>query len=294
MTMNMHEAPLYSALLELQALHDAQVPVTMGHQVHAMFLHLVSRADPAYSDRLHNEPGYRPFTLSPLRGGAVQGQHMTLSANQTYQIRVTLLDGGYLWHCLSTLLLEAGPSPVQIGDASLLFMRLLSTPGADPTGWAGRTTWQELSSLPTRPRLTLSFASPTAFNMSGNYFALVPEPPFVWESLLRTWNSYAPASLLMEKQALRDVLSRGIVVTDCDLSTYTLHFPTYTQKGFTGTCTYALQEDNEQMAYLARLAAFARFAGVGYKTTMGMGQVRIQEEEKTSQRSDGPREVGMP
>jgi CRISPR-associated endoribonuclease Cas6 len=280
MTMNMQEAPLYSVLLELQALHDTQVPVTMGHQVHAMFLHLVSRADRTYSDRLHNEPGYRPFTLSPLRGGTRQGQHIVLSANQTYQIRVTLLDGGYLWHCLSTLLLEHGPTPARLGDASLLFTRLLSTPGADPTGWAGRTTWQELTRLPTCLRLSLLFASPTAFNMSGNYFALVPEPPFVWESLLRTWNSYAPSSLVREKQALRDVLIRSITVTDCDLSTHTLHFPTYTQKGFTGTCTYLLREDDEQTAYLAQLAAFARFAGVGYNTTMGMGQVRLQEETR--------------
>ncbi len=291
--MNTQEAPLYSALLELQALHDTQVPVTMGHQVHAMFLHLVSRADRAYSDRLHNEPGYRPFTLSPLRGGTRQGQHIVLSANQTYQIRVTLLDGGYLWHCLSTLLLEHGPTPERLGEASLLFTRLLSTPGADPTGWAGRITWQELTRLPTCPRLSLLFASPTAFNMSGNYFALVPEPPFVWESLLRTWNSYAPAHLVKEKQALRDVLTRSITVTDCDLSTHTLHFPTYTQKGFTGTCTYALQEEDEQSACLAQLAAFARFAGVGYKTTMGMGQVRLQEETKIPQRSGGPRGAEM-
>lgn len=291
--MNMQEAPLYSALLELQALHNAQVPVTMGHQVHAMFLHLVSRADRAYSDRLHNEPGYRPFTLSPLRGGTVRGQHVSLSADQTYQIRVTLLDGGYLWHCLSTLLLEDGPTPVQIGDASFLFTRLLSTPGADPTGWAGRTTWQELARLPTRSLLPLIFASPTAFNMSGNYFALVPEPPFVWESLLRTWNRYAPAHLVREKQVLRDVLMWGITVTDCDLSTHTLHFPTYTQKGFTGTCTYALQEEDEQTACLAQLAAFARFAGVGYKTTMGMGQVRLQEETKTPQRNGGSRGAEM-
>lgn len=55
---------------------------------------------------------------SILRGGIRQGQHIVLSANQTYQIRVTLLDGGYLWHCPSTPLLEDGPRPVHVGDAA--------------------------------------------------------------------------------------------------------------------------------------------------------------------------------
>lgn len=39
-------------------------------------------------------------------------------------------------------------------------------------------------------------------------------------------------------------------------------------------CTYAILENNEQAETVTCLAAFAPFAGVGYKTTMGMGQVR--------------------
>jgi CRISPR/Cas system endoribonuclease Cas6 (RAMP superfamily) len=39
-------------------------------------------------------------------------------------------------------------------------------------------------------------------------------------------------------------------------------------------CTYSVNERSEQAAQFTRLAAFAPFAGVGYKTTMGMGQVR--------------------
>ena len=252
----------------------------MGHQIHAMFHQLIARVDPTLSDRLHNEPGHRPFTLSSLRGAVFQGNHVTLAPGKTYQVRVTLLDGGHLWDRLSTLLLEGGPCEVRLGEAILLLTRLISTPTSDSTGWAGRTSWQELVSTPTRYAITLSFISPTAFNMSGNYFALVPEPVLVWESLIRSWNSYAPDPLRIERQVLRDTLRHNITITACDLSTHILHYPKYAQKGFTGTCTYHLPQEEEQAAQLTRLAAFARFAGVGYKTTMGMGQVRMEETDE--------------
>jgi CRISPR-associated endoribonuclease Cas6 len=275
--MNSNEGTLYSALLVLQAQQEARLPVTMGHQIHAMFHQLIARVDPALSDRLHDEPGHRPFTLSSLRGAVFQENHVTLTPGKTYQVRVTLLDGGCLWDRLSMLFLEGGPCEVRLGEARLLLTRLVSTSTSDPTGWAGRTSWQELVSTPTRYTITLSFMSPTAFNMSGNYFALVPEPILVWESLIRSWNSYAPDPLYIERQVLRDTLRHDITITACDLSTHILHFPKYAQKGFTGTCTYQLPQEEEQVAQLTRLAAFARFAGVGYKTTMGMGQVRVSD-----------------
>jgi len=61
-------------------------------------------------------------------------------------------------------------------------------------------------------------------------------------------------------------------VTQGDLQTHVVHFPNFVQKGFTGTCTYSFRD--EGVSELAILAAFAPYAGVGYKTTMGMGQVQ--------------------
>ncbi len=268
------DAPLTSVVLELQAQCDAALPTTTtGHQIHAIFHRLIARTDTALSTRLHNEPGYRPFTLSPLLGVRHNGDRLQISAGRAYHVRATLLDGGHLWHCLSVPLLEGGPVDVALGEAPFKLTRLLSTPTVD--GRVAQTSWRQLSSHAPAHEITLSFLSPTAFNINGDYFALLPEPQFVWDSLIRVWNTYAPKALHIEKQAIRDFLLRQVVVTTCDLSTHTLHYPKYTQKGFCGQCTYAIQENNERAAQITRLAAFAPYAGVGYKTTMGMGQVRV-------------------
>ena len=75
------------------------------------------------------------------------------------------------------------------------------------------------------------------------------------------------------------------------LSDYTLHshivtFPRHPQRGFVGTCRYTLRRAEEEISSEAHttlsvqqqivlLAQFAFYSGIGYKTAMGMGQVRI-------------------
>ena len=63
---------LYSIILELGATDTTTIPATMGHQAHALFLDLVRQVDPALSPRLHDEPEYRPFTVSMLSGANIR------------------------------------------------------------------------------------------------------------------------------------------------------------------------------------------------------------------------------
>jgi CRISPR-associated endoribonuclease Cas6 len=260
----------------LRAKEETFVPLIMGRLVHVLFFNLMNQFDPGLSTQLHNQPGYRPFTLSLLSDVSRQGQSFKLRREQPYYLRVTLLDGGNLWHRLSTHFLESGPVLVQLGPANLQLTRMLSTPAADPTGWAGSTDWQTLINTPAVRLITIQFFSPTAFNMGNREFELFPKPPLVWESLLRVWNTYAPDHLKLEKQGIRAFLMKRVAVTNCNLSTDILYYPQYVQKGFVGTCTYVVLEESPCASHLATLAAFARFAGVGHKTTMGMGQARAE------------------
>jgi CRISPR Cas6 N-terminal domain len=83
---------LYSILLEFVVRHAAVIRVTTGYLAQALFLNLVKQFDPVLSMRLHNEPAYRPYTISPLSGGTGVGECFTLHNGQRCHLRITLLD----------------------------------------------------------------------------------------------------------------------------------------------------------------------------------------------------------
>jgi CRISPR-associated endoribonuclease Cas6 len=280
----MHSKFLYSLILELTANNATTLPISTGHQTHALFLNIIAQVDPALAARLHNEAGYRPFTVSSLRGPTEQGKNLLLRPGQLCRLRVTLLDGGPLWQALCTCFLEGRLTTVTLDTAELTLRRLLSTPTVDPTGWAASTDWQTMAATAASNSITIRFASPTAFSLGDRRFALFPEPRLVWDSLIRSWNFYAPEVLRLDKVELRAFVANHVVVEDYHLHIETRRFPTYSQKGFVGTCTYHVKAKDSYAPQVAALAEFARYSGVGYKTTMGMGQAcvnvdRMQCEE---------------
>ena len=76
----------------------------------------------------------------------------------------------------------------------------------------------------------------------------------------------------------------GIVIEDYDLKTHRVSFVKHPQRGFTGTCKYHLRGPDEATTpetpltvrqQIVLLAQLAFYCGIGYKTAMGMGQVRL-------------------
>ncbi|HWS83327.1 MAG TPA: CRISPR system precrRNA processing endoribonuclease RAMP protein Cas6 [Ktedonobacteraceae bacterium] len=282
---------LYSLILELTVNNATTLPISTGYQTYSLFLNIISQVDPVLAARMHEESNnYRPFTISSLRGPIEQGKNLLLQPGQLCRLRVTLLDGGPLWQALCTCFLEGRLTTVTLDTAELTLRRLLSTPGVDPTGWAGSADWQTLATTAASDYITVRFASPTAFSLGDRRFGLFPEPRLVWDSLMRSWNLYAPEVLRLDKVELRAFVGKQVVVEDYHLQTETRRFPTYSQKGFVGTCTYHVKVKDSYAPQVAALAEFARYSGIGYKTTMGMGQAcgevdRMQREE-TIEESD--------
>jgi CRISPR-associated endoribonuclease Cas6 len=210
-------------------------------------------------------------------GGVFIGEHVTLRQGQICCLRITLLDGGILWDALQTHFCTAGPIVMHLGEIDFRLIKMLVTPKINPLGLAGSTDWQTLLATPAQPTITLYFCTSTAFSLGSHEYCLFPEPSLLFGGLLREWNKYAPEQMRKEKQIVQDSsLNEHIAVTACRLHHAYLHFPSYVQKGFVGQCTYQLRTDRLLASHLTTLAAFAYYAGVGYKTTMGMGQIRVK------------------
>lgn len=261
---------LTATVLTLQAAPDADIAPNLGHATHAWFLNQIRRHDSAWADMLHEPNQERPFTVSNLRRGRTD-------VGPAYFLRFTSYDPA-LSHLLTEQVLPDLPQHLTLGHTALQVTAIATTPAAHP--WAGTTTFATLMQQHTlpdvlAPSVTLRFVSPTAFH-ANDLFVPLPLPRLVFEGLLRRWNSTAPATLPIE---LSRFAEECVAISRHELRSERVSFgddpPQGAFPGFLGTASYAFRiKDRYWMGLIHLLGAFAFYAGVGLRTTMGLGQAR--------------------
>jgi CRISPR-associated endoribonuclease Cas6 len=268
---------LLSTVFVLRPTADVTLPMTLGNAFYTAVLQLVGEHDRDMAAQLHNADGPKPFTTSPLQGPVTAAdKQLRLQRGHDYWLRVTSLDAE-----ISRLLLaieEQPPQAMRLHDGQFIVAQVSSQSQDHP--WACRTQYDALYAaalrcdVQTRPQVTMVFESPTAFRSQGRTIVF-PLPRLVFGSLLSRWNQYAP--LPLDKELL-EAMEMGIDVDRYTLQTQMQNFGRYQlQVGFVGQCTFGVRKGvaREVVWGMRLLAAFAFFAGVGYRTTMGMGQVRL-------------------
>jgi len=279
------EGTLYSLVLTMTPTEPVTVPATVGRQVHAAFLNTVKQADPLLADALHAQgEAVRPFTVSPLQGvPRAHNGRVRLSPERTYWLRFTILHPAIFQQFMANFLYAADRPVLRLGRAELLIREILITPEAHP--WSGYTTWAALAQdAEPQKALTLEFVTPTAFGFGqrawGKKIVVLPDPEPVFGNLMRSWNRLAPEELQMDGDSLIKYVGEHVVIKRLHgLQTKMLHYSRSPQIGFVGRVTYGLMADDEAIRrQLNALADFAFYAGVGMKTTMGMGMTRRLRE----------------
>ncbi|MBC7228484.1 MAG: CRISPR system precrRNA processing endoribonuclease RAMP protein Cas6 [Thermoflexales bacterium] len=106
----------------------------------------------------------------------------------------------------------------------------------------------------------------------------LPLPDLVYGSLVEKWNDFAPVAIPPE---VRRFAQECVVISRYDLTTQAVPGKGEgMQIGFVGRCRYAvLRADPYWLGLLHALMDYAFYAGVGYQTTTGMGQVRRRMAE---------------
>ena len=140
----------------------------------------------------------------------------------------------------------------------------------------------------------MDFATLTTFHRGnasspyGKHYALLPYPQYVFPWLAKRWQELAPpelAEIVQAERIERYIEADGIVFEDHALQTHQVQFSRHPQRGFFGSSTYSLRGPDEtdippgQLSVrqqLVLLSQLAFYTGVGYKTTMGMGQLRVR------------------
>ena len=263
---------LYASIIRLYALHDGALEHDAGQWANAAFYALIEQVDPPLAGALHDWNGRKPFTISSLNGlPQVKNGPLRLRAGHACWLRVTALDESVFQSFVQSFLRGGARPQIQLGPLAFGVSEVLTTPGSHP--WAGFDDALALvENAEDSERLALEFASPTAFNVGSGHYALFPEPPLVFGSLATRWRDLVYPE--MEVAWIEEIACR-VRVSDYRLQTENLQWKGRRQKGFGGRCTYDLSEIAAgERSLLCGLADFAFYAGVGGKTTQGMGQCR--------------------
>ncbi|PZU97766.1 MAG: CRISPR-associated endoribonuclease Cas6 [Pseudanabaena sp.] len=271
-----------------------------GRHIHALFLTLVSSVDKELGDRLHSEKANKGFGLSPI---LVMGNRSLVMGNrssvigkpkpkrtsqspitnhqaQNHQLlippstpcwwRITLLDE-VLFSKLTGLWLNLNPDRAfHLGSADLYITSILGTPQSSQP-WANFATYQQIydRTSETERNITFHLATPTAFRQ-GKYDSPLPTRDNVFKSLCDRWNTYSEIPINSE-------IIEYIFPSKFDIKTEVVkNYDTHSFIGCVGEIGYRIlgEASPETIKQINALADFAMFAGIGRKTTMGMGMVR--------------------
>jgi CRISPR-associated endoribonuclease Cas6 len=269
---------LTSTTIHLRALKRGELPNTVGRFGHASFLALIESAAPELAQALHDADARKPFTVSPLRVAdrACVNGHIRLREGDGCSMRFTILDSTLFQSFQSALIASSLAATIRLQNIPFAVEEAITTPRAEEL--TGYTTFAELRDAARDERaIALRFDSPTALSFNdetGKKFDLLPTPWRVFDSLCRKWNAFAETPIV-DPKALRAWMETNMLVSGHNLRTEALQFDRFTQKGFVGSVVYETKSDDITMVRVVNaLADFALYAGVGYKTTMGMGQCR--------------------
>jgi len=262
---------LASVLISLQIDRDITLPGLGGEALHGLFFEALRGRTKAFAEQLHAMQGDKPFTLSglltphPKRDGRLE-----IPAQGTAEFRLGLLTDEVLEHTLAafTSLATTG-TPLRLGSGSTRVQAVAFRPGTHPA--VRSATYPALvQAASDETRITLHFLSPTSFR-AGDVQEILPKPERVFGSLFHAWQTFAPITF---DRTFTNTFSR-IRLSEYDLRTELVAFARYKVIGFKGRVTYTCPRDLDAATrrVLNALADFACFAGVGYKTTMGLGQV---------------------
>ncbi|MEN9249509.1 MAG: CRISPR system precrRNA processing endoribonuclease RAMP protein Cas6 [Gloeomargarita sp. GXS_bins_116] len=183
--------------------------------------------------------------------------------------RMGILDGSILEPLLVGLE-RWEQKPLHLAGCSFFLKEVCMLPGTNP--WVGSADYTLLAKM-AQPidSLQLHFVSPTSFKLhDGQGIQPFPLPELVFGNLQRRWNAFAPESLQIAK------VNWQILVSHFDLKTRRIYMENTTEIGVVGRVRYVFH-DREQSRLASQLAHFAFFSGVGRKTSMGMGQVVLEE-----------------
>lgn len=245
----------YALVLRFRA--KRPLPKLSPQRIHGSFLGLIRSGDPSLAELLHSPGmGRRPFSLAPL--GRIEGSDV-LSLRLAVLAPALFAKFWERWN-------KRGGLPLMIGKT-----RLVPIASRQDGPWAGTNRWDGFGDGGTDRVIRLHFCTPTAFRQ-GDLDLPLPLPRLVFRGLLSRWNAFAPVPLPVDGETI----DRAVALSSARIETRMFYDGRARIPGFVGPVEFRIlrSASGDDTRSLHVLAEFAFYAGVGRKTTHGMGLVR--------------------
>lgn len=257
-----------------QDINERPLPRWWGEAVHRLVVAVIASQGATLAEKLEANDGLKPFTASTLHGPFPKRR---LDPDGEYHLRLTALD-----QQVADIFLEARETGVLKAGAEveLDFLKFQVQEKAEPEETLSYQTLANtlFASQPPPKRLTLRFTSPTVFKSGGKQVPY-PIPDMVFGSLLEHWNASASAPTPLPDEA-RKYARECLKLTRFSLHSRVARLYGEPFHGFVGRASFTtLNYDRYWMSMMNMLAQYAYYAGVGAKTTLGLGQSKFIPEE---------------
>lgn len=219
---------------------------------------LMERLDTAYVEFLHNQQ-LHPYSqyVTSTEAGPVWNIH-TLNREAYENIILRFLDGP------KTFTLRHNKQEVSIKSHQIKTLEkseLLET------------FYHEQASN----NFELEFLTPTAFKQNGHYMIL-PDIRLLSQNLMMKYSASSETVNMTDEEALEQIVSHTFITRHRIQSR---SFPIEGAKvsGFTGHVTFRCKGTETMSRYLRLLLSFGEFSGIGIKSSVGMGAIRLRRDE---------------
>lgn len=219
---------------------------------------LMEQLDPEYVGRLH-QPGINPYSQFLYYDKGYSWTVHTLTEEAYEKIILPLMSPDF-----SSFEIKKKHIKVRIVEKSLKTL-------------PKRALLDEFYDSGNGPFLSVEFLSPTAFKQNGNYVNY-PDFRLFFQSLMNKYSASSEMEMF-DSETLEQLTAHAA------LARYQLHSALFPLEGvkipaFMGRMTIHIYGSRTIANYARLLVRFGEYSGVGIKTGMGMGAIRIREGER--------------
>jgi CRISPR-associated endoribonuclease Cas6 len=220
------------------------------------------------AETLHKPSRYKPFCLWAPKIFRFINNNQPSETNSVLTITISFLKDEFFSPFLFKLTenrkkLFLGPYKVS----------LLQEPGSLIKS-DEYTTFENFLNIKAKTYLYFQAITPISFK-KGDIDYPLPDPKIFFKSLINKWNYFSPFRIEVD---LRKVLEEKLCIVYSKIRTYKIKLSLGSAvTGFKGKVVfYGKGLTDEELKWLNILGHFSRYAGVGRKSTMGLGMVEFQ------------------